>query len=159
MVKFRNIRVKMKGGKTRIQRAMVMASGKLKFVKNVAHSRSSLRGYAKSAMKKARHSKRRNTNMVRRKKHYSSKSLTKGVEKIARGVGAAAPFGIAYIKRGDSGGGTMGFLNELGVRLTGFDFQRGGWNAIRLVEGYGPALAVEAGIRGRSLLRRLLRSF
>jgi len=38
---FRNIRVKMQNGKTRIQRAKVLASGKLKFVKNVsrkAHS-------------------------------------------------------------------------------------------------------------------------
>jgi len=34
MPKYRNIRVKMKGGKSRIQRAMVLASGKLRFVKN-----------------------------------------------------------------------------------------------------------------------------
>src|SRR3990167_8491990 len=33
---YRNIRVKMKGGKTRIQRALVLASGKLKFVKNTS---------------------------------------------------------------------------------------------------------------------------
>jgi len=38
MPKFRNIRVKMANGKSRIQRAQVLASGKLKFVKNKARS-------------------------------------------------------------------------------------------------------------------------
>jgi len=35
---FRNIRIKMKNGKFRIQKAKVLASGKLKFVKNKARS-------------------------------------------------------------------------------------------------------------------------
>lgn len=154
MVKFRNIRVKMRGGGSRIQRAKVLASGKLKFVKNVARSHRS-----SSRASSPRQTKKRKTHMTKKgKRHYSSKSLTRAVEKIARGVGAAAPFGIAYMKRGDSGGGATGFFNELGVRLTGYDFQRGGWNAIRLVEGYGPAIAVEGGIRGRRLVTRLLRS-
>jgi len=38
MPKFRNIRVKMANGRSRIQRAQVLASGKLKFVKNKARS-------------------------------------------------------------------------------------------------------------------------
>jgi len=38
MPKFRNIRVKMANGKSRIQRAQVLASGKLKFVKNKART-------------------------------------------------------------------------------------------------------------------------
>jgi len=38
MPKFRNIRVRMANGKSRIQRAQVLASGKLKFVKNKARS-------------------------------------------------------------------------------------------------------------------------
>ena len=41
MPKYRNIRVKMKGGKTRIQRAMVLASGKLRFVKGKARAKAS----------------------------------------------------------------------------------------------------------------------
>jgi len=34
MAKFKNIKIKMKGGKSRIQRVMVLASGKFRFVKN-----------------------------------------------------------------------------------------------------------------------------
>lgn len=36
MPTFKNIRIKMKNGKTRLQRVQVLASGKYKFVKNVA---------------------------------------------------------------------------------------------------------------------------
>lgn len=35
MSKFKNIRVKMRGGKSRLQRVQVLASGKYKFVKNI----------------------------------------------------------------------------------------------------------------------------
>lgn len=35
MVTYKNIRIKMKGGKTRLQRVKVLASGKYKFVKNL----------------------------------------------------------------------------------------------------------------------------
>jgi len=38
MPRYRNIRVKMKGGKVRIQRALVLASGKLRFVKGKGRS-------------------------------------------------------------------------------------------------------------------------
>ncbi len=47
MPKFRNIRIKKPGGGTRIQRAQVLKSGKLKFVKNIK------RGGGKKAAKKA----------------------------------------------------------------------------------------------------------
>jgi len=38
MPKFKNVRIKMANGKSRLQRAQVLASGKLKFVKNKARS-------------------------------------------------------------------------------------------------------------------------
>jgi len=38
MPKFKNVRIKMANGKTRLQRAKVLASGKLKFVKNKART-------------------------------------------------------------------------------------------------------------------------
>ena len=46
MPRFKNIRVKMANGKSRTQRAMVLASGKLKFVKNIGRK-------AKSGAKRA----------------------------------------------------------------------------------------------------------
>jgi len=51
MPKFRNIRVKMANGRSRIQRARVLASGKLRFVKNTARKS---RSGAKRASRKAR---------------------------------------------------------------------------------------------------------
>jgi len=59
MVKFRNIRVKMANGKSRIQRAQVLASGKLKFVKNKA--RSAGRSVKRRASKVSRRGFRRKT--------------------------------------------------------------------------------------------------
>src|SRR3990167_4204386 len=56
MPRYRNIRVKMKGGKTRIQRARVLASGKLRFVKGKVRS--------------GRRSDRRRRGSVRGKKDY-----------------------------------------------------------------------------------------
>src|SRR3990167_3291731 len=57
MPRYRNIRVKMKGGKTRIQRALVLASGKLRFVKGKGRS--------------GRRSDRRRRGSVRGKKDYT----------------------------------------------------------------------------------------
>jgi len=52
MVKFRNIRVKMANGKSRIQRAQVLASGKLKFVKNIGRKTKSGARRAGKAVKR-----------------------------------------------------------------------------------------------------------
>jgi len=50
---FRNIRIKMANGKTRIQKAKVLASGKLKFVKNTARkARSGVRRASKAVSKR-----------------------------------------------------------------------------------------------------------
>lgn len=62
MAKFKNIRIKKKGGGSRTQRVQVLASGKYKFVKN--KSRSSR--VTKSKSKKTY--KRRKYNLVRRRK-------------------------------------------------------------------------------------------
>jgi len=60
---FRNIRIKMANGKTRIQKAKVLASGKLKFVKNTARSvkRHAKRGasHVKHRIKRRKSSKSR----------------------------------------------------------------------------------------------------
>jgi len=61
MPRFRNIRVKMQNGKSRIQRAMVLRSGKLKFVKNVGRKAHSGAKRAHKAVKhRVTHRKRKN---------------------------------------------------------------------------------------------------
>jgi len=52
MPKFKNIRVKMANGKSRIQRAQVLRSGKLKFVKNIGRKTKSGAKKAGRAVKK-----------------------------------------------------------------------------------------------------------
>ena len=74
MVKYRNIRVKMKGGKSRIQRAMVLASGKFKFVKNTSR-----RSYGDGLPK--RYSKRSGK---RRKGYVFTKARRAALAKIQR---------------------------------------------------------------------------
>ena len=74
MAKYRNIRVKMKGGKSRIQRAMVLASGKLKFVKNTSR-----RSYGDGLPK--RYSKRSGK---RRKGYVFTKARRAALAKIQR---------------------------------------------------------------------------
>ena len=82
MSKFRNVRVKMKGGKSRIQRAMVMASGKLKFVKNI--HRSASRGAKPSKHYGGRkHMARRRG----RKGSHRGRNLTLGITSIGIGAG------------------------------------------------------------------------
>ena len=69
MVKYRNVRVKKRGGGFRIQRARVLASGKLRFVKNPKTKRSN----PSSSKKKTRKVKRR---MARRKRRNRRKSFS-----------------------------------------------------------------------------------
>ena len=54
MVTYRNITVRKKGGGTRLQRAKVLASGKLKFVKNLGTKTRSVRKTAGKRTAKAR---------------------------------------------------------------------------------------------------------
>jgi len=63
MPRFRNIRVKMANGRSRIQRAQVLASGKLKFVKNTGRT---VHRHAKRAHKAVKHRiRRRRTSRTR----------------------------------------------------------------------------------------------
>lgn len=54
MPTFKNIRIKMKGGGSRLQRIMVLASGKYKFVKNITKSRSKKTGKSKKTTRRYR---------------------------------------------------------------------------------------------------------
>jgi len=65
MPKYKNIRIKKKGGGTRTQRVRVLASGKYRFVKNPSRS-SKIRGKVKKIYRRgrkiARRRKRRRSN-------------------------------------------------------------------------------------------------
>lgn len=51
MVTYKNIRIRMKNGKTRLQRVQVLASGKYKFVKNLVGARKTTRKGGKTVAK------------------------------------------------------------------------------------------------------------
>ena len=74
MVTYKNIRIKKRGGGTRLQRVQVLASGKYKFVKNTA----------KRAVSKARKS----SSPKRRSPAKKGKSLAKNSNKMFRTLGA-----------------------------------------------------------------------
>jgi hypothetical protein len=69
MASYKNIRIKKKGGGTRIQRVQVLASGKYKFVKNTG-SKSNRKASSKTK------TKRRTNRVAREKKRRSSRSFT-----------------------------------------------------------------------------------
>src|SRR5947209_5601818 len=114
MPKFRNIRVKMKGGKSRIQRAQVLASGKLKFVKNTG------RKATRSAKKQARRSSRM------AKKHHSGAGKRQGfvswitsILAIIIGLGPALEAVGLWLFGGLSGNDLRGRLNSYYNPLAG----------------------------------------
>jgi len=75
MPTFKNIRIKMRGGKTRLQRVQVLASGKYKFVKNLTKGRATRR----RASPKVR---------TRRTASTKGKSMGKNNSKMFRTLGA-----------------------------------------------------------------------
>lgn len=118
-MKFRNIRVKMKGGKTRIQRAMVLASGKLRFVKNVHRSSQSRRTST------PRHqTTRRRTNLARRRKGRSNggSNLLGTVEKVSKAGVLLAPSIRAALMPNDKLGHFVLFNSGVNIRTGKFDW-------------------------------------
>ena len=92
MATFKNIRIKMKGGKSRMQRVKVLASGKYKFVKNLT----------KRGPKTPTRRTRRKTNpgrkrgvrrMGRRKRRRGGKSIQRTAFKFIR-IGALVGGGL-----------------------------------------------------------------
>jgi len=78
-VVFRNIRIKMANGKTRIQKAKVLASGKLKFVKNTART---VHRHVKKGGKHIKHrvtSRKSSKNRAPVKRNNSKRSRSNGV--------------------------------------------------------------------------------
>jgi len=77
VVKFKNIRIKMANGKSRLQRAQVLRSGKLKFVKNTGGKvKSGARRAGKAVKRRVTRRKSQNKSPVRRN---SSKPRSKSM--------------------------------------------------------------------------------
>lgn len=131
MVKFRNVRVKMKGGKTRIQRALVLASGKLRFVKNKGTTH-----HTSHKTTKTKHHRSVVSSLRRRgKRGHSSKSIVSSVEKLLQPVMLLAPAAIRLKENGfTSAAATFALEDYTGI---GGDGQ---WRPSRMVRGWGPIL-------------------
>lgn len=121
--KFRNIRVRMASGRTRLQRARVLASGKLKFVKNKKRA-TPKRASPKRAAKKAA-----------KKRSKSSKSASSGGNRTTK-QGPTIPVGLVLPgftgtwitfkdiqERWKSGGAKKAFRIMV-VRTTGIDIEK-----------------------------------
>jgi len=102
MPKFKNIRVKMRGGKSRLQRVQVLASGKYKFVKNITTRARRLRKRVRQATTRSRRSnvKRRVKRTVRRyrrkRRGGGGKSIMRTAFKFIRLGALLAPGAIHY---------------------------------------------------------------
>ncbi len=136
----KTIRIKMKGGKTRLQRVKVLASGKYRFIKNLHHSRSS------SARVKTVKTKSRSHKMGKGKKKGGHRSFTLPVAPIAGAVGTfatQAPSGRSLISD-ISSGNYSGLLYDAKEIFTGVD-NTGRIRADWLLKTYAP-LAVGLGV-------------
>lgn len=134
----------MKGGKTRIQRAMVLASGKLRFVKNVHRS-------SQSRASRPRHSTkiRRTTSLTKRKRSYSRGSLVGTAEKLIKG-GSLLATGVGrgeQVWRAEHNAGRAiveGIAQYAGFEDVGHSSQN--WKFDRAVMAWVPFIATSAGI-------------
>jgi hypothetical protein len=87
MATYKNIRIKMKNGKSRLQRVQVLANGKYKFVKNTGSA-------SKPRKRKAGKTRGRGTTTAKKK---SYKSRAKGLIGKYGAIGLAEDTAIGYI--------------------------------------------------------------
>lgn len=151
MPKFKNIRVKMKSGKSRLQRVKVLASGKYKFVKNPT------KRVTRRSRKKSNPGRRRGVRrMARRKKKKGGKSTTRTLYKLLR-MGAFAAPALVTATRADLN--TSDKIKTVFADYTGYNLHTGEWHGHRLLHGWGAyigACAATYGIpKAIGLLRRL----
>jgi hypothetical protein len=87
LVKYKNIRIKKKGGGYRTQRVQVLASGKYKFVKNKKTSTKRTKAKKSSPTRRKKTVARRKSKKGRRAKRYTTISI----------LGDIAPLGWGYM--------------------------------------------------------------
>lgn len=129
---FKNIKIKKRGGGTRLQRVKVLASGKYKFVKNLTKSPSKTGGKttAKRKVKRklAKKNKRRNNQMT---------IPLAIVVPLAAGIGPS----VAAIMRDQSPENVAGTLNHLTMIYTGYNAMAGNFEMGALAKGLLPLIA------------------
>ncbi|MBA7646663.1 hypothetical protein ES703_54429 [subsurface metagenome] len=91
MPTFKNIRIKMKNGKSRLQRVQVLASGKYKFVKNLAKSRST--STPKKVSPKRRPASKKGKRMGNNSKMFRTLGAKGAIEDFAWGFGGLVLMG------------------------------------------------------------------
>jgi len=115
MPSFKNIRLKMKGGKTRTQRVQVLASGKYRFVKNIG-SRSS------KVTRTVKKTTRRRFSLRRRRGRRGSRKFTLPLAPIAGLIAApAVRAGINAAINGDVNGVMYEAAKFVGITGDTFD--------------------------------------
>lgn len=151
--KFKNIRIKMANGKTRLQRVRVLASGKLKFVKNVKKA-------GRATRKVATRVTGRNLRRAPRRRFTSRSGGNRTASKKARkipifstiggGLGAGITLKKVWDARPKAGGSVQQMGDEFIHALFGywipekkFKFENGG--------GMGLGLPLAGGVAGQIL--------
>lgn len=149
---YKNIRIKKKGGGTRMQRVRVLASGKYRFVKNLGRK---IRRKSKSRPKtrRAKTSRRKTSKGSNRMGKTNIAQQVKKWTKIAALVGPAAYQALRTDRN------PQDKVAEILYRYTGFWIKDGHFNAGKLVEGWGPYVAVNAVQKGVELMNRIIRAF
>lgn len=131
MATFKNIKIKMKGGKTRLQRVKVLASGKYKFVKNLKR---------KVTRRKTRKTKKRRNNPRKKSRNNMGKgNLTQKAFKLVRYGAFVAP-GIIAVEHSKTWG-LKGMLTEVLWTYTGFHAGTNQWEYEGIKRGWLPYLA------------------
>ena len=124
MAKFKNIRVKMRGGKSRLQRVQVLASGKYKFVKNKTRSKVS---------RKAKPTKRRSRKMARKRRRRRNSMTIPIAPILGLAAGSLNEFVLGRALSGDFVGAGKAAVH----RYIGID-GNGQFDVNMLAQGLGP---------------------
>lgn len=149
MPTFKTIRIKKRGGGTRLQRVRVLASGKFRFVKNTSKRKT-------SRTRKVNPTRRRGVRrMARRKKRRGGKSIAQQAMKWIR-IGALVAPAVNDIVTQDSMENKLRMLSQ---HYTGYDPVTGTFNFADLAAGWGPYLGAVLTTYGipkiASIIRRL----
>jgi len=157
MAKYKNIRIKKKGGGTRLQRVQVLASGKYKFVKNTGTAKTSKRKSTKR--KSTKNKKTRGKRMAKsKKKKGNGFSITGLIRGGMYGGTLAAPSLIFYSQRIKAGVPATEAVGETLLGLAGMHHDTGKFEFKRLQQRLGPFLVwsvIDFGLSKTGIWKRM----
>ena len=149
MATFKNIRIGMKGGKSRLQRVKVLASGKYKFVKNLTKK------VTRRAKRKSNPGRKRGVKRMGKKRRRGGKSMTRTAFKLIRLGALVAPAAHVLMTHRT----TVDKINGLALRYFGFSTKTGEFHPEFLAQGWGPYILANLATHGipklTSIIRRL----